>query len=1174
MQATVVISSNPFHPHLGRSLRTVRARRCVAALAPKTRQPFICLLNGAPLLRAQWPQTRLSDGDVLAFVTLPQGGGGGGGGSDPLRTVAMLAVVYYTGGLGGAMLGIEGAAAVGGFGVAVANAAVTMAGIALVNAILPPPSLPSPRAQADLAAPSPTYSLSAQGNSARIGSAIPVQYGRHIAYPDFAAQPWAEFAGNEQYLYQLFCIGQGHHDIEALRLEDTPLSSFEDVAYEVVRPGQSVTLFPTNVVTATEVAGAEAQTGVYLGPFVASASGVQVNQIALDMVCPRGLYYANDDGSLGPKTVTYKVEIQPIDAGGAATGPWVVYDQNTMGNVIAATLADVSAGFQNVTFMGMPMPSPVITGGTNTPQRVSIRIPVALGRYQVRLMRTDTKDTSTRAGHDLNWAGLRAFIPGGQNYGNVTLVAVRMKASNNLSQAASRKFNVICTRKLPVWNGTSWSAPVATRSIAWAIADACRNADYGAGLTDAQINLPQLLALDAVWAARGDTFDGRFDNSQVFWEAVTQIARAGRAKPFQQSGVMQVVRDQAQSLPVAMFSPRNTVRGSLKIDYLMPTPETADAVTVSYFDAATWQPAEVTASLPGSVAAKPARVELFGVTSRAQAWREGMYMAACNRYRRKPISLTTEMEGFIPSYGDLVAVASERLTAAQSGDVVAWDAGTLTITTSEPLTWKTGQAHYMALRRRDGSMSGPYAATAGTNAYKAVLASAPDFTPYTGGNEERTHFSFGTATEYRQLALLMAARPRGHLVELALINEYIDGSGQQYVHLADAGTPPAALAGWQLPRLFPEPSIPSNPTVSETLVAIEGIVHTRMDVSWGFDPVAEGYRVAWRRGTGNWNTVPDTTLTHVSVLDVPEGTLEVRVAAFCGAREGTPAYVTKELYGKIAPPAAVTGFTVTKSTGFALAEWALHPDLDVRLGGRIVVRHSPLTSGAAWEDGVIVQEFNGDAVSGTLPLMTGTYLAKARDSSGNWSTTAASFVVTEGMVTGFTTVASSVQHPAFAGAKSNTAVLDSALRLGSLSTISTMAGTVSTWGKISSLGGIRSTGSYAFDAVLDHGAVATRRLEADIQALSFNTGDTISRRGLVSQWGSVVGAAVNDCDATLYVSTTNDDPAGTPTWGPWAPFFVGDFTCRAERFRLDLASGQPTNNIRINALRVDAKVPA
>ena len=55
---------------------------------------------------------------------------------------------------------------------------------------------------------------------ARLDQAIPVQYGRVCAYPDFAAQPYVEYAGNEQYLYQLLTGRRDMNPAEARRLEE------------------------------------------------------------------------------------------------------------------------------------------------------------------------------------------------------------------------------------------------------------------------------------------------------------------------------------------------------------------------------------------------------------------------------------------------------------------------------------------------------------------------------------------------------------------------------------------------------------------------------------------------------------------------------------------------------------------------------------------------------------------------------------------------------------------------------------------------------------------------------------------------------------------------------------------------------------------------------------------
>lgn len=436
-----------------------------------------------------------------------------------------------------------------------------------------------------------------------------------------------------------------------------------------------------------------------------------------------------------------------------------------------------------------------------------------------------------------------------------------------------------------------------------------------------------------------------------------------------------------------------------------------------------------------------------------------------------------------------------------------------------------------------------------------------------------THSTPGYVSKPFRVARMTLASSDEVEVEVA---EYDDS-----VYSVTPLTTPRATPATSLPDPFTVPA-PGVPSVTETLYETTGSagVKSRASMSWAAVENAfvtrylPEYKLA---AVSVWTTLPATTSTSVDIEDLAPGNYQFRVRAenSMGVRGAYSATTTKTLLGLTAPPADVTGFSVTKSAGIGRAEWSLHADLDVRQGGIICIRHSPLTTGALWENGVIVQEFSGNAVSGDLPLMTGTYMAKARDSSNpaNWSTNAVSFVATEGMVTGFTTVASSIQHATFAGAKSNVAVMDGALRLAGLSTISGMATPVSEWGKISSLGGISATGSYTFDAVLDLTTVATRRFEADIAVTCFDTGDTIAQRGLVSGWGSVAGQVINDCDATLYISTTDDDPAGSPTWGPWTPFFVGDFTCRAARKKLDLASGQPTHNIRVSTLRVDVKEP-
>jgi len=912
--AHCVTVRDPFYPHSSRELHAWTLTtpeglmRPVRALVNPTPAPVIVLRNGEPLLREDWDDP-LCAGDLIAVIHLPQGGGGGG--SNPLRIVLMLAVMVYApylvnamagAGFVGASAGTFAASTAGAF----ATAAVGMTGAMLVNAIIPPPRLPSPQQAASLAAPSPTYNLQAQGNMARLDQAIPVQYGRVCAYPDFAAQPYVEYAGNEQYLYQLLCLGLGEFEIEAIRIEDTPVSSFLEIDYEVIEPGGTITKFPTNVVSSVEVSGQElmgtvpatyAQSGTtitltrnahgfavgrtlyldftsgtaadgaytivtvpsantftvqaanslntsgnvtiqhYLGGYVASGPGTAANTLGLDFVLSRGLYYANDDGSLSDVSLSFAVEARALNDSGTPTGAWTLLGQRTY------------------------------TAKTTTPQRYSERFTVTSARYEVRVRRTDAKQMDTRYGHEILWGGLRAYLPETRRFDHVTLIALRMRASNNLSAQASRKINVICTRKIPVWTGQawgepSWSEPVPSRSIAWALADACRNPVYGAKLPDTRIDLAALHALDALWRERGDEFNARFDSALNFWEAITKIAQAGRAKPYLLGGVVRFARDGLQTLPVALFSMRNIVKGSFSIDYILPSDDSADAVEVAYWDRHVWASRRVSAKLPDSLALKPARIELFGVTDRDQAWREGVYQAASNRYRRRLIKFATEMEGFIPALGDLIAVQHDMPGWGQFAHCVAWDAQSRTLTLSEPLQWRDSGdgAHYIGLRTKQGGVDGPYEVTPGAQVHQVILQHTPSHEPYVGSEFERTQVAFGWAQTWRQMAKVISIRPRGlYQVEIEAINE--DPS----VHTAELGQVAPPVQTSQLTTLY------TTPLIADLTLRSSTSDQSKALLTWTPAPGAESYQIEMAAGQNpyganlTWTRVGETSANNFAV---------------------------------------------------------------------------------------------------------------------------------------------------------------------------------------------------------------------------------------------------------------------------------------------------------------------
>lgn len=727
--------TNPFNPNKGRISRVVLTLRTISQIAEAHNvdlsRPTICLVNGVAVLRKDW-NTVLLPNSVVSFVSLPLGGGGGS--SNPLQVVLMVAVVVasvYTGGLVGAAYG----AAWG----AVAAAGVSIGGGILINMLVPTPKPALNGMTSSAYTQSPTYSLQAQGNSARLGNPVPVIYGRHLIYPDFAAQPYYKYKNDEQYVYQLHCIGQGEYDIEQIRIEDTPIGSFEEITYQIIKPGEKNTLFDEDVVTSNEVAGQELLKGMICGPFVLNPTESVINRIEIDVAFQRGCYYALDNGTMGNKTIQWRVEARLIDDEDKALGGWF-----TLG-------------------------SESLTSNNHNAMYRTYSYAVAQGRYEVRATRLDDKDETARAGHEIRWGAAKGYIVSEKNYGSVTLLAVVMRATDNLSQRSSRMVNCIVTRKLRTWTPNSgWSAPQPTRSIAWALADILK-ANYGARLTDNAIDLSALYQLNQIWSKRGDTFNAVFDSKLTVYEALSRVAKVGRAIAFIQGGIVRFVRDEPKTVPVALFGPRNIVKNTLSIQYIMPSEDTADSVCVEYFSERTWKTSEVTGSFAGSSSDKTATVELFGCTNKEQALREAVYMALANRYRRRIVTFTTELEGLVPSYGDLIAITHDMAKWGQGGEILAQDG--LKLTLSEPVSFTDEQAHYLALRKTDGSLSGPYVVKPTDYDTEVLLIDAPDIEILTGTNKERTHFAFGTADKWRVLARVTGIRPRSTKVEITAVIE-------------------------------------------------------------------------------------------------------------------------------------------------------------------------------------------------------------------------------------------------------------------------------------------------------------------------------------------------------------------------------------------------------------------
>ena len=799
--------TNPFKPATPATVKELTApasiadcRRAVIG-ADEFSLPTICLVNGQPVLRSKWGLTDfLRNNDRVNFVVQP---------GDPFTIITALVVSVV--------------------------ASIAIAALSRVN---------RPRVPGQLPEPASVFTLAGQQNQNRLTFPIPCAYGRNRMWPDYAAQPYNQYIGNDQYLFALFCIGQGYHDIEAVQIEDTNIASFADVTYEVYDPGEIVTLFPDNVVTSVEVSNIELLApnepsgGAFTGAFVVNAANTQTDRIEVDLTFPLGLYKANGSGGLDPKTGAATFEYRPIDDNGVPTG----------------------AGTWSTLFTFTK------TLATTTPQRFTVSTTVTAGRYQVRGKRTDTKDLSASAANQLNWETVRAFLPSTQDYGKVTLLAIKAKASNNLNSNASNRINVIATRKLRVYSGGSWSSRTATRAFGPAFADIVMSA-YGGRLNSSFIDLAGLEALDTTYAERGDTFNYVFDSKSTVWEALAVLCRAGRGAPVMLGSIISMVRDAPKTIPTAIFTPDNIIKGSFQHQLVLADMNEFDGLTVEYMDEDTWKPETVDCILPGEFGDNPDYVKLPGVTNRAQAYREGMYLRACSRYLRQNVVFKTGLEGFAPVFGDLLGVAY---------DVPRWgDYGTVlditgdVVTLSKDVVFEPDQTYQLALRKKDGSQSAAFTVTEGDAPNKVVCGVAPDLGDFfLDRHHEPLIFQFGLTSLFSKLCTLSSFTP--------------SQSGQEPTEIA------AVIVDDQVHAFDDLPTPPRNSVISSAsdlpvvarldFVTIADVTD-QMQASWTPAIGATAYLLQQSYDGITWVNVITLTGTSYTV-PIITGYLYLRVAAF------------------------------------------------------------------------------------------------------------------------------------------------------------------------------------------------------------------------------------------------------------------------------------------------------
>ncbi|HYH68337.1 MAG TPA: hypothetical protein VD866_26830, partial [Urbifossiella sp.] len=328
-------------------------------------------------------------------------------------------------------------------------------------------------------------------------------------------------------------------------------------------------------------------------------------------------------------------------------------------------------------------------------------------------------------------------------------------------------------------------------------------------------------------------------------------------------------------------------------------------------------------------------------------------------------------------------------------------------------------------------------------------------------------------------------------------------------------------------------------------------------------------------GAPGWVVLPNTTDTTADVFDVTPGRYEVRVKAVShlGAASAYATAIPKEVFALGARPADVTGLTLQTVSSLAVLRWDPPAELDVRIGGRVLVRHSESVMGATWETSYSIGEpLPGASTMAVVPLKAGTYLVKAEDSSGLTSVNEATFATKNASVLSFSSLATVQEDGLFAGTHAGTFAEDGILKLSGAGLFDDIPDFDSV-NSLDAYGGVRPTGTYTFASGTDLGAVGKVRVETSLDISAVNINDRVdSRYGMIDDWldfdGTLAGGSV---DVWVEARETDDDPAGTPAWGDWGRVDAADYDCRALQYRAVLTSADPAYNVNVSRLRVSIK---
>jgi hypothetical protein len=355
---------------------------------------------------------------------------------------------------------------------------------------------------------------------------------------------------------------------------------------------------------------------------------------------------------------------------------------------------------------------------------------------------------------------------------------------------------------------------------------------------------------------------------------------------------------------------------------------------------------------------------------------------------------------------------------------------------------------------------------------------------------------------------------------------------------------------------------PASVTLSDQLIEYnDGTVIVALDITIGAstDNFIDFYQVEYKLSTDSDFIIyaQGSGLNHRVLNVIDQSTYDVRVKAVNTLGiSSTYVSASRTIVGAVEPPSDVEDFSCNIVGQEAHLGWTQIPDLDLAYYS---LRFSKETDGSAtWSNSVaLVEKISRPATSISVPARQGTYLIKAVDKLGNFSSNATAIISNVTSVLNFNAVATQSEHPDFLGTTTNVIVDNNTLRLDSSELFDSASGDFDTESTRFFDSGVANadfyaSGNYLFSDIIDIGSKHTARITASLSQSSDNPDDLFDNRsGLFDSASSNFdGDTPANANAHLEIATSDDNI----TYTAFQNFVIGDYTARYFKFRVVLIS--------------------